>query len=434
MKGLNKIALVSAIAAASFGAQAELKALDDSAMGELTGQAGLTIDIETKWTMGEFAYQDAGFVVLKDLSMGGNSNEAASPFFAAHGGFLDNIRLTLDVAGAGAAGSDPTDNISSYGMSEVKHLAAKHIDAGSADATGEFQDAADGAVAGATMFQGLSSYKGDTIDDERISGDGDLTLHFGFTDAWQKGGGYLAYAAGLGSDGLGGQTDLAGLGFEQAVEILKQSVDFEFNIGQIALASSSYDVGNGVIEKTAHGDFSDPLNPIYNGVDATPETTTLISDLSVKGYLGPMDIIIENKGNGFSGGAANGGVGTGNADSKILWDSYFKVTDLDLYIDIAGVQLTDIQIHNDRGDTTGLNVSNNGSNTGSLGFAHSKREIYAVKDDILNGGLVDGIAIDTRFKGDIDIGAISFGDTGKSVGKIFMTDIQSTTNWRISAH
>jgi len=76
-------------------------------MGELTGQAGLTIDIETKWTMGEFAYQDAGFVVLKDLAMGGNSNEADathanfSPFAS---NFLDNVRLTLDVAGAGGAG------------------------------------------------------------------------------------------------------------------------------------------------------------------------------------------------------------------------------------------------------------------------------------------------------------------------------------------
>jgi len=431
MKGLNKIALVSAIAAASFGAQAELKALDDSAMGELTGQAGLTIDIETKWTMGEFAYQDAGFVVLKDLSMGGNSNEAASPFFTAHGGFLDNIRLTLDVAGdGGAVNGTLGDNVSSYGMSEVKHLAAKHVDAGST-AQG-FNDAAAGAAAGPDMFAGLSTFEGEAIDDERISGDGDLTLHFGFTDAWQKGGGYLAYATGKGSDGLGGQTNLAGLGFDQAVEILKKSVDFEFNIGQIALASSGYNVGNGVIEGTVHETRDASVNvTALNGTDATPETTTLISDLSVKGYLGPMDIIIENKGNGFNGGKL--GAGTGNADSKILWDSYFKVTDLDLYIDIAGVQLTDIQIHNDRGDTTGLNVGAAGA-TSSLGFAHSKREIYAVKDDILNGGIVDGIAIDTRFKGDIDIGAISFGNTGKSVGKIFMTDVQSTTNWRISAH
>ena len=34
---------------------------------------------------------------------------------------------------------------------------------------------------------------------------------------------------------------------------------------------------------------------------------------------------------------------------------------------------------------------------------------------------VDGIAINTRFKGDIDIGAISFGNTGDSIGSIYMT-------------
>jgi hypothetical protein len=108
-----------------------------------------------------------------------------------------------------------------------------------------------------------------------------------------------------------------------------------------------------------------------------------------------------------------------------------------MYIDIAGVQITDMKIHNERGDRTGLD------NTSSFDFAHSIREIYAVKDSVLNllpGGpaladyYVDGIAINTRFKGDIDIEAISFGDTGKSIGSFYITDLTSTTNWTISAH
>jgi hypothetical protein len=95
--------------------------------------------------------------------------------------------------------------------------------------------------------------------------------------------------------------------------------------------------------------------------------------------------------------------------------------------------------------TTGLPVI---ENTESFGFAHSKRDIYAVKDSVLNlatvfghagttnnpVGYVDGIAINTRFKGDIDIGALSFGDTGTSIGAIYLTDVTSTTNWTISAH
>jgi len=161
----------------------------------------------------------------------------------------------------------------------------------------------------------------------------------------------------------------------------------------------------------------------------------LISQLGIQGYLGPEDLHIENNGNGFDGSGPLG-AGTGKADSKIYWGSYFKITDLDVYIDIAGVQISDMEIHNERGDLTGLD------GTSSFNFAHSIREIYAVKDAVLNlkeymatgNAYVDGIAINTRFKGDIDIGAISFGDTGESIGSIYITDLQSTTNWVISAH
>ena len=162
--------------------------------------------------------------------------------------------------------------------------------------------------------------------------------------------------------------------------------------------------------------------------------------MSIQGYLGPEDLHIQNNGNGFDGSGPLG-AGTGDANSKIYWGSYFKITDLDVYIDIAGVQISDMQIHNERGDLTGLD------GTSSFNFAHSIREIYAVKDAVIklnsaagtNGSnnfddFVDGIAINTRFKGDIDIGHLSFGDTGESIGQIFMTDVESDTRWVISAH
>jgi hypothetical protein len=463
MKGLNKLVLASTIAAISAGAQAELKALDDSAMGELTGQAGLTIDIETKWSIGEFAYHDAGVVVLKDLAMGANSNEANDAFHT-NSTLLDNIRLTLDVAGAGAAiGGDAFAN---YGFSEVKNLAAVHASA--ASTAGVTLDAGLAAAAGGSAAvnpaNAMSSLSVDidtglTIDDERIYGDGDLVLHFGFTDAWQKGGGFAAYANGAGSDGLGGVTDLANATYAAAKGVATRAVDFQFDIGAIALADSTYAdttgtrLGNETIQKgtydaaTVNADGTTGAMTAVAGLDTDTggaTTTTLISNLSMKGYLGPMDIVIENNGNGFGQdgsyiganlGAPNNG--SGNADSKIHWDSFFKVTDLDLYIDIAGVYLGDIQIHNERGDLGSLNVDVNGDFTSSFGFAHSKRDIYAVRDAVLQlaqGGYVDGIAINTEFKGDIDIGHLSFGDTGVSIGAIYMTDVESTTNWTISAH
>jgi len=398
----------------------------------------LTIDLETKWTIGEFAYQDAGLVVLKDLSMGGNSNETGTPFSPANS-MLDNIRMEIDVAGAGAAiGGDAWLK---YGFSNVKNLAAVHVGAGNKDADMINMAAGSAALIGTPLYTGVSTdSNGDVVDDERIYGDGDLKIHFTFTDAWQKGGGFAAYGVGKGSDGAGGQTDLANLSFAAARGIATKAVDFEFNIGQIALADSGYAtagrLGSEVIQKTDHA----------TGLDADSagaNTTTLISDLSIKGYLGPADIHIENNGNGFGadGSGLGGAPGTGNADSKIHWDSFFKVTDLDVYIDIAGLQITDLAIHNERGDTTSLN------GTAAFGFAHSMRDIYAVKDSVLkigsaaglNGGqnqehFVDGIAINTRFKGDIDIGALSFGDTGTSIGSIYITDKTATTNWTISAH
>jgi len=473
MKGLKKVALVSAIAAVSAGAQAELKALDDAAMGELTGQAGLTIDIESQLSIGEFAYVDAGAVVFKDIYQGGKDDASGNRTM------LDNIRLTLDVAGVDASGNAERFN---YGMSEVRGLAAVTAAAGNTNA--EF-----GAVALGDSQDDDAAGNALTVDGTRAAGDGDLVLHFGFTDAWHAGGGFAAYATGAGKAGTAdtvSTTSLDDITWADAREIVSKAVDFQYEIGQIALADSGYGAGIGgdvysngrlgqeTIQKTDHA----------TGLDADvggANTTTLISDLKMSGYLGPVDIIIENNGNGFATDndalatlhgltldpSGNPTAGVGDANSKILWDSYVKVTDLDLYIDIAGVQISDVRIHNERGDLSGLNVSaildpatgavdpTTINASSSFGFAHSKREIYAVKDAVLHvenfygailqgatatdlataaGAMVDGIAINTQFKGDIDVGALSFGDTGKSIGSLYFTDIQSTSNWTISAH
>ena len=80
---------------------------------------------------------------------------------------------------------------------------------------------------------------GHAIDNERVNGDGDLTLHFGFNDAWQAAGGFDAFHAGNGVYD-GNAVDYATLTWDQAVDIVSQAVDFEFGIGQIALAESSY--------------------------------------------------------------------------------------------------------------------------------------------------------------------------------------------------
>ncbi|WP_420591059.1 DUF6160 family protein [Bacterioplanoides sp.] len=69
MKFLQKATLAAAIAAASFAAQA-LQPIGDSELGGVTGQAGVTIEIDMDAagiTIGEVAYTDEGTVVLENI-------------------------------------------------------------------------------------------------------------------------------------------------------------------------------------------------------------------------------------------------------------------------------------------------------------------------------------------------------------------------------
>jgi hypothetical protein len=286
----------------------------------------------------------------------------------------------------------------------MRDIAQDYVDAGATDA-------AFGQIA-----SGIDSTRGDlAVDDKKTYGNGDLVIHFDFTDGWANEGGYEQYK----NDGR-----FATETYHDAELILEHAVDFRIEIDAIGIAASTYDLGSAGLDTDGQGPGQGAAG-----------TTTLISNLGIQGYLGPEDLHIENNGNGFDGSGPLG-AGTGKADSKITWSVYSMITDLDVYIDIAGVQITDMAIHNKRGDLSGLD------GTSSFSFAHSIREIYAVKDAVLSipdavaggTGYVDGIAINTRFKGDIDIGAISFGDTAASIGKIFITDMESTTNWTISAH
>lgn len=446
MKGLKKLALASAIAAVATGAQAELKALDDSTMGEMTGQAGLTIDIETEVTIGQFMYKDAGSLFINDISIGGNANTTDANL-ANNSNMLDNIRMNIDIAGSAATG----DNLLDRGLSDfygAEGLAAVALAYGAVDdgrlaaLAGGIEANAGGAsltqleannvqaAPGVSVVAGIAAATGGTFVKGRVGiEDGDLVIHEIATDP---------LAALIDADALiaGGATALNGFTTQEVIDAAITAVDFKYTIGAIGIADSTYAAG---------ADLS------------TAQTTTLISNLSIAGYLGHKDIHIENDGNGFGSTDADGNgrisaaeaataTGYGDADSKIHMDSYFNITDLDVYIDIAGVQINDLKIMNTRGDTTGLDGLN------AFGFAHSMRDIYAVKDAVLNlntvalnpggagstgtnrEGYVDGIAINTTSKFDLDIGSLSFGDTGTSIGEIYLTDVTNTTNWTISAH
>jgi len=92
MKGLKKLVLVSAIATISSSVHAELKELDDEVMGDLTGQAGLTIELETQVDVGSLIYTDEGSLALNNIHLGGQG-----------GTLLDDISITIDIASDGDA-------------------------------------------------------------------------------------------------------------------------------------------------------------------------------------------------------------------------------------------------------------------------------------------------------------------------------------------
>lgn len=91
MKGLKKIALCSAVALAPLAANADMKALNDSDMSSVTGQAGVTIDLSASVDIAEIAYKDQGYLAISGVSLAGQGGTA-----------LDDIRLTIDVAGDGS--------------------------------------------------------------------------------------------------------------------------------------------------------------------------------------------------------------------------------------------------------------------------------------------------------------------------------------------
>ena len=102
MKGFKKLALVAAIAAPMTSVHA-LEALDDSTLSGMTGQAGVTIELDTKVTIDSFTYTDEGSVVLGDIAFGG-ANVAvadASAFDSAASDRLDEVKIDIDVDAGG---------------------------------------------------------------------------------------------------------------------------------------------------------------------------------------------------------------------------------------------------------------------------------------------------------------------------------------------
>lgn len=82
-------------------AAAELTPLTDNSMRSTVGQAGVTIDLSAVVTIDEIAYKDQGYLFINGVGVGGAGPIQSALGRPVTGGYsLDNLRMTIDIAGA----------------------------------------------------------------------------------------------------------------------------------------------------------------------------------------------------------------------------------------------------------------------------------------------------------------------------------------------
>lgn len=168
---------------------AEMKVLDDQVLGGVTGQAGISIELEAKVDIGEIAYKDQGYLLVRDLFLGGVGGTA-----------LDNVLMTVDVAGE--------NEVLHRGFSRVADWAAQGL-----------VNASDADVADAVSKYDLGGGQyGDRFND------GDLVIHIDATDP-----GVLASNSSA-----------------QNIDAYTTSTDFSLTVGSVEYADSSYTPGSAV--------------------------------------------------------------------------------------------------------------------------------------------------------------------------------------------
>jgi len=155
MKGLKKLTLASAIVAAPFASQA-MEALDDATMGDVTGQAGVTIVTEANLTIGNITYTDDG----ASLSVNGIGVQGQD-------GNAVGITQTIDVTAGGLqiGVSDITDlkaTVDSVTIGGGASVGSVRIDA---DITGISQTISSGGNAALGNASGIGIDQTLTVDD-----------------------------------------------------------------------------------------------------------------------------------------------------------------------------------------------------------------------------------------------------------------------------
>lgn len=139
-------ALLGLMSLTATAAHAEFRALDDQRLSQITGQAGVTIELETRLSMDRLTWTDEGSINVNGIRLSGQNDTT-----------LDNLKLTLDIAG--------DNEVLDYGFSEI----ARRADAGQLDPS-------DPNIADALARYKLAGGYGKQFQD------GDLVMHLGAID------------------------------------------------------------------------------------------------------------------------------------------------------------------------------------------------------------------------------------------------------------
>lgn len=284
------------------------------------------------------------------------------------GSSLDNIKIDFDLAGQ--------DEILARGFSEYAQYAAAGL-----------LDASDADVAAAISRYSVSNSAGGVDGYGERFNSGDMVIHISPTSPG------LDYSA-------------PGDAAKQAsnLDALSQSIDFKLTVDSIEIADSTYNYETGT-----------SLN-----------STTLLSNIAMEGYIGPVDLVFRNNGDAKTHTLANGAVVSGSA---LEVDAHFKVTDLDfswdvadiiLLFNLAAVGIENMRIHNERGADT----------LGHFGFASASAKLAAAT----TAGGQDGLAIyDVEFRADLDMPIVKVG--GTNIGEVYFTDfVISNTDLVVYGH
>lgn len=106
MNKLTRAAVAVGAAGLSLSAQAELQAMGDGAMSDVTGQSGITIEFQTQVTVDKLTYTDEGSLAISDIFIGGAGRDDMFPElgFAIPNeatNYLDNLKIDIDVMADG---------------------------------------------------------------------------------------------------------------------------------------------------------------------------------------------------------------------------------------------------------------------------------------------------------------------------------------------